>query len=153
MLGFENRGNAYIYKVFTLVVMNNTNHSNTGTLDNDADVQFVNNLDANYLYNYAKLKIINLLGVKMDVENDSTLFVNTLHLLNFVRDRYTRTRLTEQLMNECTVGGKLRTEMSVAAQPCILLVGIIDDLWNKAGVKNIVMSLEDEDSEGASTNE
>lgn len=153
VLGFENRGNAYIYKVFTLLVMNNTNHSNTGTLDDDANVQFVNNLDANYLYNYAKLKIINLLGVKMDVENDSTLFVNTLHLLNFVRDRNTRTRLTKQLMDECTLGGKLRTEMSVAAQPCILLVGIIDDLWNKAGIKNIVMSLEDEDSEEVSINE
>lgn len=127
------------------MLMTNNNQTNTGTLDDDANVQFINNLDANYLYNYAKLKIINLLGVKMDVENDSTLFVNTLHLLNFVRDRDTRTHLTKQLISECTIGGKLRTEMAVAAQPCILLVGVIDDLWNKAGVKNIVMTLEDEE--------
>ena len=120
-----------------------TQNNNNLPFDDVSNVQFINTLDYNYLYNYAKLKIINLLSIQMDVENNSTLFVNTLHLLNFVRDQDVRKKLTTEFLNKCTINGKLKTNMSSVAPQCILMVGVIDDHWTQAAVKSVMMTIED----------
>lgn len=122
-----------------------TQNNNNLPFDDVSNVQFINTLDYNYLYNYAKLKIINLLSVQMDVENNSTLFINTLHLLNFVRDQDVRKKLTAEFLSKCTINDKLKTDMASVAPQCIFMVGIIDDHWTQAAVKSVMMTIEDSD--------
>ncbi|MCK9576628.1 MAG: hypothetical protein M0R51_11960 [Clostridia bacterium] len=90
-----------------------------------------NQLNDEFVFNYCRTTIINILRERIDVENDSRLFTLTLYMIQFIPDRTVRDIYTTTFLQECTnKQGKLLTNHKDSATTCVMATGVICDLFH-----------------------
>lgn len=90
-----------------------------------------NQMNDEFVFNYARTTVINILREKMDVENDSRLFIMTLYMIQFIPDRNTREIFTTNFINKCkNKQGKLISNHKDSATTCVIASGIISDMFH-----------------------
>ena len=90
-----------------------------------------NQLNDEFVFNYCRTTVINILRERIDVENDSRMFTLTLYMIQFIPDREAREMFTSKFLAECTNSqGKILTNHKEATTTCVIASGIICDLFH-----------------------
>jgi hypothetical protein len=102
-----------------------------------------------FVFNFTRSKLINLLCEKVDVDNDSRVFVTTLLLIQFIPDRILREVVTNNFLNDCKdKDGTLQTSFDKTATKCVLLSGVIYDCFHASKSSANLIAEIDNDLDG-----
>ena len=81
-----------------------------------------------WVFNFLRSRLINIITNNIDTENDSRAFSIVFYMIQFIREKEIRERLTDAFIESCTFDGVLKTNYKVTWKKCILMAGVVYDV-------------------------
>lgn len=81
-----------------------------------------------WVFNFLRSRLINIITNNIDSENDSRAFSIVLYMIQFIREKVIRDKLTDAFLDSCKKNGVLLTNYKSAWYKCILMAGVVYDV-------------------------
>ena len=81
-----------------------------------------------WVFNFLRSRLINIITNNIDTENDFRAFSIVFYMIQFIREKEIRERLTDAFIESCTFDGVLKTNYKVTWKKCILMAGVVYDV-------------------------